>query len=66
MKGPCLPLPAVHAPAIKILPTKKLNIAEPRIFCPLKITRYMVCHQLVNVDIGFCGRLDSVMNAIFL
>ncbi len=26
----------------KILPTKCLNIAEPRIFCPLKITRYAV------------------------
>ncbi len=37
-----LPLPAVQAATMKILPTKCLNIAEPRIFCPLKITRYTV------------------------
>ncbi len=43
MKRPCLPLPAVQAPnPTKILPTKCLNIAEPRIFCPPKITRYTV------------------------
>ena len=41
MKRPCLPLPAVQAATTKILPTKCLNIAEPRIFCPLKITRYI-------------------------
>ncbi len=35
-------LPAVQAPTTKILPTKCLNIAEPRIFCPPKITRYTV------------------------
>ncbi len=37
-----IPLPAVQAATTKILPTKCLNIAEPRIFCPPKITRYMV------------------------
>ncbi len=37
MKRPCLPLRAVQAPTTKILPTKCLNIAEPRIFCPPKI-----------------------------
>ena len=42
MKRPCLPLPAVQAPTAKILPMKCLNIAEPRIFCPPKITRYTV------------------------
>ncbi len=42
MKQPCLPLPAVQAAITKILPTKCLNIAEPRIFCPQKITRYTV------------------------
>ena len=30
----------VQAPTTKILPTKCLNIAEPRIFCPPKITRW--------------------------
>ena len=29
---PCLPLPAVQAATTKILPTKCLNIAEPRIY----------------------------------
>ncbi len=43
MKRSCLPLPAVQAATTKILPTKCLNIAEPRIFCPPKITRYTVC-----------------------
>ncbi len=42
MKRPCLPLPAVQAATTKILPTKCLNIAEPRIFYPPKITRYTV------------------------
>ncbi len=42
MKRPCLPLPAVQAATTKILPTKCLNIADPRIFCPPKITRYTV------------------------
>ena len=42
---PCLPLPAVQAPTTKIFPTKCLNIAEPRIFCPPKITRYTVYQQ---------------------
>ncbi len=50
MKRPCLPCDLVYlylqvqAATTKILPTKCLNIAEPRIFCPLKITRYTVCH----------------------
>ncbi len=35
-------LPAAQAATTKILPTKCLNIAEPRIFCPPKITRYTV------------------------
>ena len=30
----------MQAPTTKILPTKCLNIAEPQIFCPPKITRY--------------------------
>ncbi len=42
MKRPCLPLPAVQAPTTKILPTKCINIAEPRIFCPPKIAHYKV------------------------
>ncbi len=42
MKRSCLPLPAVQVATTKILPTKCLNIAEPRIFCPPKITRYTV------------------------
>ncbi len=33
-------LPTVQAATTKILPTKCLNIAEPRIFCLPKITRY--------------------------
>ena len=32
----------LRAPTTKILPTKGLNIAEPRIFCPPKITHYTV------------------------
>ncbi len=51
MKRPCLPLPAVQAPTTKILPTKCLNIAEPRIFCPPKITRYTVSHHVNNCTI---------------
>ncbi len=42
MKRPCLPLPTIQAATTKILSTKCLNIAEPRIFCPPKITRYTV------------------------
>ncbi len=42
MKRPCLPLPTIQAATTKILPTKCLNIAKPRIFCPPKITRYTV------------------------
>ena len=38
MKRPCLPLPTIQAATTKILSTKCLNIAEPRIFCPPKIT----------------------------
>ncbi len=40
MKRPCLPLLAVQAATMKVLPTKCLKMAEPRIFCPPKITRY--------------------------
>ncbi len=50
MKRPCLSLPAVQAPTTKILPTKCLNIVEPRIFYPPKITRYtvFVSHSLAG------------------
>ena len=37
-----LPLPAVHAATINILPMKCLNSAELRILCPSKITHYTV------------------------
>ncbi len=33
-------LPTFTSSTTKILPTKCLNITEPRIFCPPKITRY--------------------------
>ncbi len=49
MKRPCLPLlAAVQAPTTKILPTKCLNIAEPRIFCPRKLPAitYAECYSL--------------------
>ncbi len=48
MKRPCLPLPAVQAATTKILSTKCLNIAEPRIFCPPKIpvTRYYTAEAI--------------------
>ena len=45
---PCLSL-AVQALTTKILPTKCLNIAEPQIFCPLKITRYTVLIYLYRL-----------------
>ncbi len=51
MKRPCLPLPAVQAPTTKILPTKRLNIAEPQIFCPPKITRYTVSCNFVGYNL---------------
>ncbi len=50
MKQPCLPLPTNQAATTKILPTKCINIAEPRIFCPPKITRYTV-----NTSINDCN-----------
>ena len=31
---------SLQAATTKILPTKCLNIAEPRVFCPPKITHY--------------------------
>ncbi len=46
MKRPCLPLPTIQAAITKILSTKCLNIAEPRIFCPPKITRYTVYNYM--------------------
>ena len=57
-----LPIPSpavlpVQAPTTKILPTKCLNIAEPRIFCPPKITRYTVsfCVHVMYV----CGCMHT-------
>ncbi len=47
MKRPCLPLPTIQAATTKILSMKCLNIAEPRIFCPPKITRYTVAYYLL-------------------
>ncbi len=58
MKRPCLPLPAVQAPTTKILPTKCLNIAEPRIFCPPKITRYMVPLRFLPLLNFYSGHTD--------
>ena len=52
MKRPCLPLPALQAPTTNILPTKCLNVAEPRIFCPPKITRYTVLVALCYVALA--------------
>ena len=54
MKWPCLPLPAVQTATTKILPTKCLNISEPRIFYPPKITRYTVVdsHAVTNLVFG--------------
>ena len=54
MKRPCLPLFAVQAATKKILPTKRLNIAKPQIFCPPKMTRYIygitiVLHNLASL-----------------
>ncbi len=56
MKRPCLPLPAVQAATTKILPTICLNIAEPQIFCPPKITRYTVYSTMGG------GKLDYTVN----
>ncbi len=42
----------VQAPTTKILPTKCLNIVEPRIFCPPKITRYTVLCMDTSVCVG--------------
>ena len=42
------------------------------LFIPLPVRLLQIlqqerrCYQLVNVDIGFCGRVDSVMNTIIL
>ena len=48
---PTIPLPAVQAASTKILPKKCLNnyIAEPRIFCPPKITRYIIQYILLCI-----------------
>ena len=62
MKRPCLPLPTIQAATTKILSTKCLNIAEPRIFCPPKITRYTVAIPVYTLTmhdtVSFLSLLD--------
>ncbi len=63
MKRPCLPLPTIQAATTKILPTKCLNIAKPRIFCPPKITRYTVVCLCVSVCVCVCVRVCKTATA---
>ncbi len=56
MKWPCLPLPVVQTLTTKILPTKCLKIAEPRIFCSPKIPRYTVLYIQVGWKYESCRK----------
>ncbi len=54
----------MQAATTKILPTKCLNIAQPRIFCPPKITRYTVCHlylkfqKICFIYVNYCNKIN--------
>ncbi len=61
-------LPVVQTSTTKILPTKCLKIAEPRIFCPPKITRYTVLQtnkQTTNTR-GAHARLSTVQVYMYM
>ncbi len=64
MKRHCLPLPTIQAATTKILPTKCLNIAEPRIFCPPKITRYTVVCETSSAVIQIMTCTDHACTVI--